>query len=233
MIQPEHGDDARLHRHRRARSQQTVLDALLKDVADRSFNRITIDGDTSTNDSFVLDRHRPRGDARAITRRERPALRRDSRRDRCDVAQELAQAIVRDGEGATKFITVTVEGGRDASRVRPDRARDRALAAGEDRVLRLRRQPRPHRLRRRQWRPAPISTRRRVDIHLDDVLVVEHGGRARVVSRGRRRARDEAERDHGAREPRSRQRGGDGLDLRPLARLREHQRRLPELKRES
>jgi glutamate N-acetyltransferase/amino-acid N-acetyltransferase len=77
-----------------------------------SFNRITIDGDTSTNDSFVLMATQQAG-ARRVTdleQRRRPGPARGA--DRACRAK-LAQAIVRDGEGATKFITITVEGGRD------------------------------------------------------------------------------------------------------------------------
>ncbi len=88
-----------------------LLQPLLTDAADLSFNRITIDGDTSTNDSLVLMATQQAGHA-AITALDsvegltlRDAL--------VSLAQQLAQAIVRDGEGATKFITVTVQGGRD------------------------------------------------------------------------------------------------------------------------
>ena len=91
--------------------EQPLLQALLKEVADLSFNRITIDGDTSTNDSFVLIATQQAGHARitSLDSAEGRAL-----RDAVvDVAQQLAQAIVRDGEGATKFITVQVQGGRD------------------------------------------------------------------------------------------------------------------------
>ena len=93
-----------------------LLQPLLTEAADLSFNRITIDGDTSTNDSFVLVAthragHEPITDLNsAAARTLRDAL--------VDVAQELAQAIVRDGEGATKFITVQVQGGRDAAECR-------------------------------------------------------------------------------------------------------------------
>ena len=88
-----------------------LLQALAVEVADASFNRITIDGDTSTNDSFVLIATgkasmapiASAGDPRFAAVRAALGA----------VAQELAQAIVRDGEGATKFITVVVEGGRD------------------------------------------------------------------------------------------------------------------------
>lgn len=89
-----------------------LAQALVTEAADASFNRITIDGDTSTNDSFVLIATGQAGHA-PITRldsTEGQALRAAVHA----VATQLAQAIVRDGEGATKFITVQVEGGRDA-----------------------------------------------------------------------------------------------------------------------
>jgi len=89
-----------------ARVAQSVLDVLVKQVADQTFNCITIDGDTSTNDSFMLiatgagtlvidsvESPEYRGLAAAVT----------------ELSLFLAQAIVRDGEGATKFITITVE----------------------------------------------------------------------------------------------------------------------------
>src|SRR5205085_1827939 len=87
-----------------------LLDTLVRDAADESFNRITIDGDTSTNDSFVLIATHRAGHA-AIT--DLASAEGTVLRDGVvAVARELAQAIVRDGEGASKFITVRVEGGR-------------------------------------------------------------------------------------------------------------------------
>ena len=93
-----------------------LLPALARELADGSFNRITIDGDTSTNDSFVVVAtqqagHTPitswdTGEAKAL----KAAL--------MQVARQLAHAIVRDGEGATKFITIQIEGGRTASECR-------------------------------------------------------------------------------------------------------------------
>ena len=78
-----------------------LLKQLARDAADESFNRISIDGDTSTNDSFVLVATHRAGHA-PITRLDSPeglAL-----RDAVfSVARQLAQAIVRDGEGATKY----------------------------------------------------------------------------------------------------------------------------------
>ena len=94
---------------------QPVLDQLVKQAADKSFNCITIDGDTSTNDSFMLvatgagslvidsiDSPHYEALAAAVT----------------ELSTFLAQAIVRDGEGATKFMTVTVEDGRNVEECR-------------------------------------------------------------------------------------------------------------------
>ncbi|MFO1272270.1 MAG: bifunctional glutamate N-acetyltransferase/amino-acid acetyltransferase ArgJ [Rubrivivax sp.] len=93
-----------------------LLQPLVKQAADRSFNRITIDGDTSTNDSFVLVATGRAGNA-PITSLE-SAEGRALADAVCAVAEQLAQAIVRDGEGATKFITVQVQGGRSEDECR-------------------------------------------------------------------------------------------------------------------
>lgn len=88
---------------------QDVLQNLLHDAANKSFNRITIDGDTSTNDSCILV---ATGQAQVapITQPE-GELYNALREAINQVAMQLAQAIVRDGEGATKFVTVQVQGG--------------------------------------------------------------------------------------------------------------------------
>ncbi|MDB5914772.1 MAG: argJ, partial [Ramlibacter sp.] len=87
----------------------SLLPGLAFELAEGSFNRVTVDGDTSTNDSFVViatnkARHAP------ITSLASPSGR-VLKEAMLEVARLLAQAIVRDGEGATKFITVRVEGG--------------------------------------------------------------------------------------------------------------------------
>jgi len=81
--------------------------SLTKEIADLSFNRITVDGDTSTNDSLILIATAASGGAPIASADDRrlPAL----RQALAEVAQQLAQAIVRDGEGATKFIEILVE----------------------------------------------------------------------------------------------------------------------------
>jgi len=95
---------------------QPLLERLVRDAADHSFNCITVDGDTSTNDSFIMIATGAAGNAE-ISDPASPQY-----RLLCDaliaVSRELAQAIVRDGEGATKFITVTVEGGRSYAECR-------------------------------------------------------------------------------------------------------------------
>ncbi len=96
--------------------EPTLLQRLVREAADLSFNRITIDGDTSTNDSFMLVATQQAGHAR-ITSLE-SAQGQVLRQAIVDVAQQLAQAIVRDGEGATKFITVQVLGGRTEAECR-------------------------------------------------------------------------------------------------------------------
>ncbi len=99
-----------------ARVAPALLAQLVREVADASFNAITIDGDTSTNDSLVIAAtgHAPApliGDAGST----QAHLLRDAL---LVVARRLAQAIVRDGEGATKFITLRVEGARSVDEAR-------------------------------------------------------------------------------------------------------------------
>ena len=94
---------------------QPLLDALVKEAADQSFNCITVDGDTSTNDSFVMIASGQSGARFAAESDDGWAV---VKAAIIAVAVELAQAIVRDGEGATKFITIAVEGGKDVEECR-------------------------------------------------------------------------------------------------------------------
>ncbi|MDP9898569.1 bifunctional glutamate N-acetyltransferase/amino-acid acetyltransferase ArgJ [Variovorax ginsengisoli] len=99
-----------------AKIDPALVQPLALQLADASFNRVTIDGDTSTNDSFVVIATQ-KADHATITALDSPDGRAlvDAMQN---VARQLAQAIVRDGEGATKFITVRVEGGRDTAECR-------------------------------------------------------------------------------------------------------------------
>jgi glutamate N-acetyltransferase/amino-acid N-acetyltransferase len=152
-----------------------LLAELAAEIAEVSFNRITIDGDTSTNDSFVL-MSSGRADMRTIEERSDPRLT-PVRKMIEDIARELAQAIVRDGEGATKFITVVVEGGRASQEC------DRVARAIANSPL----------VKTAFFASDPNLGRivcaignggiadldpARVSFHLGDVLVVSNGGRA-------------------------------------------------------
>jgi glutamate N-acetyltransferase/amino-acid N-acetyltransferase len=95
-----------------ARVSRKNLQSMVKRVSDKSFNCITVDGDTSTNDSFMLIATGKGPSASSAT---------DSailQKALTEVARLLAQAIVRDGEGATKFVTVTVDRGRNEAECR-------------------------------------------------------------------------------------------------------------------
>jgi len=87
---------------------QGALDRLVRDAAEASFHRVTVDGDTSTNDSFVLIATAKAGN-RELSGADDPGYA-ALRRAVVEVAQALAQAIARDGEGATKLITIRVAG---------------------------------------------------------------------------------------------------------------------------
>jgi glutamate N-acetyltransferase/amino-acid N-acetyltransferase len=95
--------------------EPALLEGLAKDAADVSFNCITVDGDTSTNDSFVVIATGQSGLQIESAASPHWAVVREAV---IAVAQELAQAIVRDGEGATKFITVQVGAGATAAECR-------------------------------------------------------------------------------------------------------------------
>jgi glutamate N-acetyltransferase/amino-acid N-acetyltransferase len=88
------------------------LRKLAKSAADRSFNCITVDGDTSTNDAFVLI---ATGQGHAAASSKDLSILEEAV---FEVSRQLAQAIVRDGEGATKFVTVRIERGRTADECR-------------------------------------------------------------------------------------------------------------------
>lgn len=153
---------------------QPLLEALVKEAADASFNCITVDGDTSTNDSFIL---MASGQSGARFVRGDEAGWAEVKAAIIAVAAELAQAIVRDGEGATKFITIAVEGGRDA-----DECRKVGYAIGQSPLVKtafFASDPNLGRILAAVGN-AGITD---LDVHLvrvwlDDVLVAEQGGRA-------------------------------------------------------
>jgi glutamate N-acetyltransferase/amino-acid N-acetyltransferase len=151
-----------------------LLQPLLREAADASFNRITIDGDTSTNDSFLLIATGAAGHA-PITDLASPdgVLLRDAV---FAVARELAQAIVRDGEGATKFITVQVDGGRTE-----DECRQVAYAIAHSPLVKtafFASDPNLGRiLAAVGYAGIADLDQTLIELHLDDVHVVTGGGR--------------------------------------------------------
>jgi glutamate N-acetyltransferase / amino-acid N-acetyltransferase len=151
-----------------------LLQALVREAADRSFNRITIDGDTSTNDSFMLiaTRQAAHAEITALDSADGRALREAV----CSLAEELAMAIVRDGEGATKFITVRVEGGRSE-----DESRLAAYAIAHSPLVKtafFASDPNLGRiLAAVGYAGIDDLDQSLIDLHLDDVHVVRAGGR--------------------------------------------------------
>jgi glutamate N-acetyltransferase / amino-acid N-acetyltransferase len=150
---------------------QSVLQRWVKDAADASFNRITIDGDTSTNDSFILMATGSSGvncESGAGADVLRSAV--------IEVAQQLAQAIVRDGEGATKFIAVQIDSARDvgeASQIAYAIAHSplikTAFFASDPNLGRI--------LAAIGYAGVADLDVSRIDLYLDDVLVAKAGGR--------------------------------------------------------
>jgi len=99
-----------------ARVSPRVMQQLARELAEGSFNRVTVDGDTSTNDSFVVIASNKA--AHPVIESLDSAEGRQLKAAMLEVARKLAQAIVRDGEGATKFITIRVQGGKTAEECR-------------------------------------------------------------------------------------------------------------------
>jgi glutamate N-acetyltransferase / amino-acid N-acetyltransferase len=151
-----------------------LVQALVRDAADQSFNRITIDGDTSTNDSFVLIATQLAGHPQ-ITQLDSG----DGSRLRyavVAVAQQLAQAIVRDGEGATKFISVCIDGGKTE-----DECRQAAYAIAHSPLVKtafFASDPNLGRiLAAVGYAGIDDLDQTKIDLFLDDVAVVKDGGR--------------------------------------------------------
>lgn len=151
-----------------------LLQSLVQEAADQSFNRITIDGDTSTNDSFVLIATQRAGHA-PITSLESTEAR-QFREALIAVSQQLAQSIVRDGEGATKFITVRIEGGRSE-----DECRQAAYAIAHSPLVKtafFASDPNLGRiLAAVGYAGIADLDQSLIDLFLDDVHVVHRGGR--------------------------------------------------------
>jgi glutamate N-acetyltransferase/amino-acid N-acetyltransferase len=87
-----------------------MLDEMIIEIADNSFNCITVDGETSTNDSFIIIATNQANHQLINTRNENYYLLKEAL---LETSKTLAQSIIRDGEGATKFISINVHGGKN------------------------------------------------------------------------------------------------------------------------
>ncbi|ARU27425.1 bifunctional glutamate N-acetyltransferase/amino-acid acetyltransferase ArgJ [Cellvibrio sp. PSBB006] len=158
-----------------AKIAQPLLQQLAKEAADKSFNRITIDGDTSTNDSCILiatgqvdlpEVNKPEGELY------------EKLKDIIFAAYiHLAKSIVSDGEGATKFVTVAVSGGANR-----DECLDVAYAVAHSPLIKtalFASDPNWGRIVAAiGYAGVPDLDATKVRVHLNDVLIVENGGRA-------------------------------------------------------
>ncbi|HIZ50536.1 MAG TPA: bifunctional glutamate N-acetyltransferase/amino-acid acetyltransferase ArgJ [Candidatus Pseudomonas excrementavium] len=158
-----------------AKVAQPVLQQMLRQAADLSFNRITIDGDTSTNDSCMLI---ATGQAAMAEITDVASAEYTQLAEAVNtVMLELAQAIVRDGEGATKFVTVQVNGGGNrnecldvAYAVAHSPLIKTALFASDPNWGRI--------LAAVGYAGVPDLDVERIDVHLNEVCIARNGGRA-------------------------------------------------------
>jgi glutamate N-acetyltransferase/amino-acid N-acetyltransferase len=157
-----------------ARVSQGLMAQLATELAEGSFNRVTVDGDTSTNDSFVViaTNKADHPEITSLDSVEGVAL----RAAMLDIAKKLAQAIVRDGEGATKFITVQVEGGKTGAECRlvayaiaHSPLVKTAFFASDPNLGRI--------LAAVGYAGIADLDQTKIDLYLDDVLVAKNGGR--------------------------------------------------------
>jgi glutamate N-acetyltransferase/amino-acid N-acetyltransferase len=157
-----------------AKVDQRVMRQLALELAEGSFNRVTVDGDTSTNDSFVVIATNKAAHASITSLDSAPGQ--ALKAAMLEVARQLAQAIVRDGEGATKFITLRIEGGKTAQECRQvayaiahSPLVKTAFFASDPNLGRI--------LAAVGYAGIEDLDQTRIDLHLDDVHVAVHGGR--------------------------------------------------------
>ena len=129
----------------------SALSAMLASAVKRSYNRISVDGDTSTNDTMLVLANGASGiqPNQKESKKVEEAL--------TQVMEDLARQIVRDGEGARKLVTIDVSGAANEEAAHAHRAQHREFAAGEDRDRRFRSELGPHHFRGGQCRRAVRS----------------------------------------------------------------------------
>ena len=151
-----------------------VLQAMTSDIANASFNRISVDGDTSTNDSFIVMASNASKMTRINSLETKSAV--AFKAALLEVAQYLAHSIVRDGEGATKFITVTIDGGRTTEEclkagyaIAHSPLVKTAFFASDPNLGRI--------LAAVGYAGIADLDQNKIDLYLDDVCVAKNGGR--------------------------------------------------------
>ncbi|MEH6564185.1 MAG: bifunctional glutamate N-acetyltransferase/amino-acid acetyltransferase ArgJ [Halopseudomonas sp.] len=158
-----------------AKVAQPMLQQMVKAAADLSFNRITIDGDTSTNDSCMLIAT-GQADMAEIDSAQSAEYQQLAKAINA-VMLELAQAIVRDGEGATKFVTIQVNGGGNR-----DECLDVGYAVAHSPLIKtalFASDPNWGRiLAAVGYAGVPNLDVEKIDVYLDDVCITRNGGRA-------------------------------------------------------
>lgn len=162
-----------------AKIAQSLLQDLAREAADKSFNRITIDGDTSTNDSCIL---MATGQVDLPEISEASGELYEKLREVILAAHvHLAKSIVSDGEGATKFVTVAVSGGANR-----DECLDVAYAVAHSPLIKtalFASDPNWGRIVAAiGYAGVPELDATKVRVHLNDTLIVEHGGRAKTYT---------------------------------------------------
>lgn len=163
-----------------AKIAQSLLDEITREIADLSFNCISVDGDTSTNDSFII---MATGKAQMAEISERSdAAFKPIFDELVNAAQYLAKAIVRDGEGATKFLTVTVKGAKSV-----DEAKSIGFSIGKSPLVKTAMFASDPNLGRvlaaigyasRECESLVDLNTDELELYFGDVLVAEKGGRA-------------------------------------------------------
>lgn len=155
---------------------QAALESIIRFAVNKSFNCITVDGDTSTNDSLILMATHLAGNVEITEESPEFTVLRDAM---TEVAIDLAQAIVRDGEGATKFMTLQVDGGRDEAECRKvayaiahSPLIKTAFFASDPNLGRI--------LAAIGYAGVEGLDVSALKLYLGDVLVAEHGGRAQA-----------------------------------------------------
>ena len=206
---------------------QPLLQSIVSAANAVSFNAITVDGDTSTSDTLLVAATGAAGNE--LVTDDQSADGRALRQAIDTVLVDLAKQIVRDGEGASKFVTVAVDGAASGRRGASRRLLDRQLAPGQDRLRR----------RRCHWgrivmavgKAGEEADRDRLEVSVGGVVIARDGMQVDGYDETPVVNAYAGAGDRHPRESEHRWRFGPGMDLRPHPRLHRYQRQLSQLTR--